>query len=72
MAEEKKSLEQLRRNDLVKVKGGIPYEKPILLDLSGTDETCGVGRICSTGTSTSCDDGTSCSKGKGGPEEPVE
>ena len=65
MSDEKKQIDQLTRDDLKEVKGGIPYEKPELIDLSITtdDDICKKGRICRDG-GADCSSGYICSVGK--------
>jgi hypothetical protein len=63
MNDEKNNTDRLNRAQLDDIKGGIPYEPPILVDLSGTESTCGVGKICSSGIGNDCSDGQTCTKG---------
>jgi len=72
MADEK-ALKQLSRESLKNVKGGIPYEKPVLVELNGGSVTrCSHGFHCESGSDGNCISGRSCSTGShGGQEEPT-
>jgi hypothetical protein len=64
MNEETLALDQLSREDLGNVKGGLPYDKPQLIVFraaSGT-VTCKDGQKCSVGNST-CNTGYYCNSG---------
>ena len=72
MTDEKKNLNQLTREDLKEVKGGIPYEKPNLLELTGDGTSCTVGIHCDSGHNGGeiCSTGMTCSSGTHGPGMP--
>jgi hypothetical protein len=63
MTDEKNNFDQLGKDELKDVRGGIPYEPPVIVELSADGRTCGVGIICKKGTGTDCRDGQYCSVG---------
>ena len=67
MTDEKNKFDQLNDEQLKDVKGGIPYEPPLLVDLSNPLATCGTGTICSDGIGDDCTVGKVCTNGKTGP-----
>jgi len=78
MSEKKKemsqmNLESLSGDELREVKGGIPYEKPDLIDLSDPDVQCKIGVVCTSGDgiglNSKCDIGNACSIGSWVPLE---
>ena len=68
MTDEKKYPSKLSRDDLKEVKGGIPYEKPDLLELTRAVTSCTTGKHCDNGHNggESCDAGLVCSSGTHG------
>ncbi len=65
MADDKKESGKLSREELKEVKGGIPYEKPELIEFDAAKGTCKIGRIC-TGGGDDCLHGKICNTGKFG------
>jgi len=71
--EDKKQFEQLNRDSQAEIKGGIPYEKPVLISLDSTEGTCGVGTYCDKGNPAAqlCKDGSVCSVGDTSTIDPI-
>ncbi len=65
MIEEKKATGQLSADELKEVRGGIPYEKPGLFEISGAATSCSVGIHCDSGENQGqhCHTGATCSTG---------
>jgi hypothetical protein len=63
--------EQLSREELDEVTGGIPYEKPGLILFAAGKSSCIDGGYCKTGYvgTKSCNVGYSCGTGEPVPEE---
>jgi len=72
MSDEKKNFDQLSLDELGDVKGGIPYEKPELLELSEGVTSCSTGVHCDSGFNGGerCATGLVCSTGSHGPGIP--
>jgi hypothetical protein len=66
MADNKHKLEQLSQYDLRELKGGIPYEKPLLLEMTASATRCAVGTHCDGGSNGDCVSGRVCSTGSHG------
>lgn len=64
MSKEKKGFDSLNRDDLKDVTGGVPYERPQIIDLIEAIYTCNNGISCATGTDTNCGVGFTCRAGK--------
>lgn len=63
MAMEKKNGQQLTNGELKEVKGGIPYEMPILINLAEAMGSCRTGTHCDNGSADSCSSGRYCGTG---------
>jgi len=72
MADKKKKLDQLTLDELKDVKGGIPYERPDLLEFSAelSKTYCNIGSHCDDGENGNCSNGLVCSLGSHGVEPP--
>lgn len=66
MSEKKAKFEQLTKEELSGVNGGIPYEKPIFLDFAAVSGTCKNGTVCDNGYNGSCIEGSYCGTGEFG------
>lgn len=72
--EKTKKIDQLSGKELKDVKGGIPYETPVLFELSTESTSCTVGIHCDSGHNggSQCHTGTTCSSGTHGPTTDIE
>ena len=68
MIGDKKISDNLTKEELKNVKGGIPYEKPELIDFEAASATyCKVGKHCESGDgSGNCISGRVCNSGSHG------
>jgi len=60
MTDKKKKMDELTGEELLEVKGGIPYEKPNLISLEAGKKVCNNGIVCDNGLGGNCDRGTHC------------
>lgn len=60
------NMEQLSKEELAEVNGGIPYEKPMFFLLDGVNGLCSGGTVCSDGSASTglCEKGSYCTGGK--------
>lgn len=70
MQDNKQDFDQLNHEELKDAKGGIPYEKPNLVELDGDVLTCKTGSHCESGGNDYCGTGRICDTGSHGPGIP--
>jgi len=64
MTDDNVKFDELTTGELSDVKGGIPYEKPLLISFEDAKYTCSTGVACNTGDGDSeCKKGMTCRAG---------
>jgi len=64
MNDDKVKSDELTVSELSEVKGGLPYEKPLLISFEDAKHTCNEGLVCSTGDGiNACTVGSKCRSG---------